>query len=881
MENAGIAEIGNNYDTQYGFHDPENYKFKSRPGLTRELVAEISAFKDEPTWMRDFRLKAYDIFMAKPMPTWGNCDLINQIRFDDIHYYVRPTDRQEQNWDDVPADIRKTFDRLGIPEAERKFLAGVTAQYECLTGDTLVMANPSAVPIQEVEPGMHVYSWDETTRRIVKQRVLGVAKKGKRPVFALNVGGRKIRCTANHPLFALNYQKAPDRQRGRFSTGWRYLSELAVGDYVAVVKQLPDTGKPYTLPKVSLECSFVGRNHLGSFTVRTDRMYHRNQSALRLPAETTTALLWLLGLYIGDGFLHRSRRGQQKNILAFAIPQQEVEMRARLKAFLDEVFGYVIDYGRDTDRARIHSIPIVRFFAAIGLEANAHTKRLPQWIFSLPHAQKLAFIAGYIDSDGYLRSDATNCDAVITSVNEPLLKQVQLLAITCGLHAAGPYPFSSRQEWKGKITQRTGYRLLCTGDLQPLVPYSVKVAKGYVPRRYSHDFGSAHGSPIDTHTTDEMGFSRIRSIEPDGEEEVYDIEVEGVHNFVAQGIIVHNSEVVYHSIQKELEAQGVIFLSMDDGLKQHPDLVKKYFATVIPAADNKFAALNSAAWSGGSFIYVPKNTHVGIPLQAYFRINTKNMGQFERTLIICDEGSSVHYIEGCTAPTYSSDSLHSAVVELIALPGAKLRYTTIQNWSKNVYNLVTKRAVAYRDATVQWVDGNLGSKLTMKFPAVYLMEPGAHGEVLSIAFAGDGQHQDAGAKMIHVAPHTSSIVTSKSISKGTGRTSYRGLVKVQSGATGVKCNVVCDALLLDAAARSDTYPTMEIDESNVQIGHEASVSKVGEEQLYYLQSRGLSQAAATLMIVNGFIEPFVKELPLEYAVELNRLIALEMEGSVG
>ncbi|MCI0531360.1 MAG: Fe-S cluster assembly protein SufB, partial [candidate division Zixibacteria bacterium] len=326
---------------------------------------------------------------------------------------------------------------------------------------------------------------------------------------------------------------------------------------------------------------------------------------------------------------------------------------------------------------------------------------------------------------------------------------------------------------------------------------------------------------------------------------------------------------------------GVIFLDMDSGLREYPEIVKKYFATVIPAGDNKFSALNSAVWSGGSFIYVPPGVDVKIPLQAYFRINAENMGQFERTLIIADEGSSVHYIEGCTAPVYSTDSLHSAVVELIALKGANLRYTTIQNWSKNVYNLVTKRGIAHEDATIRWVDGNLGSKLTMKYPSVFMVGKGAYGEVLSIAFAGKGQHQDAGAKMVHVAPDTSSTIVSKSISKDSGRTSYRGLVKVYKGATGVKSNVRCDALLMDEESRSDTYPTMEIDEENVNVGHEATVSKVGEEQLFYLTSRGISEQEATLMIVNGFIEPFTKELPLEYAVELNRLIQLEMEGSVG
>jgi Fe-S cluster assembly protein SufB len=356
---------------------------------------------------------------------------------------------------------------------------------------------------------------------------------------------------------------------------------------------------------------------------------------------------------------------------------------------------------------------------------------------------------------------------------------------------------------------------------------------------------------------------------------------EAERKFLAGVSAQYESEVVYHSLHKELEGKGVIFTDTDTALREHPELFKEYFGTVIPPADNKFAALNSAVWSGGSFIYVPKGVRVDIPLQAYFRINAENMGQFERTLIICDEGSFVHYIEGCTAPIYTTDSLHSAVVEIIVKKGARCRYTTIQNWSTNVYNLVTKRAMAYADATMEWVDGNLGSQITMKYPSVYLMEPGAKGDVLSVAFAGKGQHQDAGGKMVHVAPNTTSTITSKSISKGGGRTSYRGLVKVYPGAKNVKSFVKCDALLLDEESISDTYPYIEVDENQVTIGHEATVSKVSDEQLFYLMSRGIPLAEAETMIVNGFIEPFTKELPLEYAVELNRLIQLEMEGSVG
>jgi Fe-S cluster assembly protein SufB len=468
-QEAGLKDIGSDYLEKFGFHDPENYLYKAPKGLNREIVAAISEYKDEPEWMRDFRLKAYEHFEQRPTPTWGGN--LGQIDFDDIHYFVRASEKASRSWDEVPEDIKKTFDRLGIPEAERKFLAGVGAQYE--------------------------------------------------------------------------------------------------------------------------------------------------------------------------------------------------------------------------------------------------------------------------------------------------------------------------------------------------------------------------------------------------------------------------SEVVYHQVREDLEQQGVIFLDMDSGLREHEDIVREHWATVIPPNDNKLAALNSAVWSGGSFVYVPKGVKVEMPLQAYFRINTENMGQFERTLIIAEEGSDVHYIEGCTAPVYSTDSLHSAVVEIIAKPGARVRYTTVQNWSQNVYNLVTKRAVAHADATMEWVDCNLGSKLTMKYPSIYLLGEKAHGEILSIAFAGAGQHQDAGGKIIHAAPKTTSSIFSKSISKDGGRATYRGLLEVAKGATETRSKVVCDALLLDPESRSDTYPTIRIDESDASVGHEASVSKVGEDQLFYLQAHGLDEEEASKMIVNGFIEPIAKELPMEYSVEMNRLIELQMEGSIG
>ncbi len=356
---------------------------------------------------------------------------------------------------------------------------------------------------------------------------------------------------------------------------------------------------------------------------------------------------------------------------------------------------------------------------------------------------------------------------------------------------------------------------------------------------------------------------------------------EAERKFLAGVKAQFESEVVYGSLQEDLAKKGVIFTDTDTAVREHSDMLREYFGKIIPPTDNKFAALNSAVWSGGSFIYVPKGVSIEFPLQAYFRINAESMGQFERTLIIVDEGAHVHYVEGCTAPMYSTESLHSAVVEIVVKKHGRCRYTTIQNWANNIYNLVTKRAMAYEGALMEWIDGNLGSQLTMKYPAVYMMEPGARGEILSIAFASAGQHQDAGAKLVHAAPHTSGRIVSKSISKNGGRASYRGLVKVEPGARKSRSSVVCDALILDDKSRSDTYPYIEIEEQDVSIGHEASVSKIGEEQLFYLMSRGLTEAEASTMIVGGFIEPLVKELPMEYAVEMNKLIQLQMEGSVG
>jgi Fe-S cluster assembly protein SufB len=1027
-ETFDLSELGT---YKYGFAMPERYVYKARKGLSREIVEEISWLKGEPDWMREFRLRALEIFLAKPMPTWG-ADL-SGINFDDIYYYIKPTDKKSRSWDEVPEEIRRTFELLGIPEAERKFLAGVGAQYECLSGEVRVYTARGPIPIRDVQPGDIVFSYEEESGRLIPARVRATAFKGEREVFEVRVGTRTIRATANHPFLVLEHERASNRQRGRYRLTWKYLYELKPGDLVAVARRLP---------------------------------------------------------------------------VEFAVPEIEGALRPEFRQIAP---------------------------ALAGVKAR--------------------------NGDPYRRA------------------------------------------------------------VHPAIPAS-------------HDVRAR-----DNNSNEFIGFAWIDAIIPAGVEPVYDIEVEGPHNFVAEGLIVHNSEVVYHNLQEHLRKLGVIFVDTDTAVREYPDLVREYFGTVVPPDDNKFAALNSAVWSGGSFIYVPPGVHVDLPLQAYFRINAQNVGQFERTLIIAEEGAFVHYVEGClpageqvstgerwvnieairpgdfvvtetgrkakvravmvrpyrgdlieiqpisryntfrltpehpvlvvrredvrvrrrprngwrpevdtrrllqtqpvyvpagelqegdflvfpkikpegdpppftpeqlrllgyylaegsayvhktlnqpvvafsfgehevqaieevkrlihqvtgkkpqvvrvpgkhavtvsvysrelmefclehagkgaankqlseaimalppeqvaplleayfagdgnrsprrsgelrriatasetlarqiqellarqgiyasiqvrkggpdsirgrriqrrdqfiltwthgrrmgevrdagdyflvpikairrvpyegfvfnldvedpnsylvrgfavhncTAPIYTTDSLHSAVVEIIVKPGARVRYTTIQNWSTNVYNLVTKRAVVYRDAVMEWVDCNLGSKVTMKYPSVYLMEPGARGEILSIAFAGRGQHQDAGGKAIHAAPHTRSRIISKSISKDGGRTSYRGLVRVYPGAEGSTVSVNCDALILDEISRSDTYPYMEIEEDNVTIGHEATVSKISDEQLFYLMSRGIPQEEAAAMIVTGFVEPLVKELPMEYAVEMNRLIRLQMSGSVG
>ena len=846
-ENEKVRALKGDY--KYGWHDATSYDEAPEKGLHHGVIDMMSDRKGEPDWMRKIRHKALDIFYRKPMPSWG-ADL-SGINFDDIYYYIKPMS-QVQSWDDMPEDIKATWDKLGIPEAEKKYLGGVSAQYECLVGSTSVWTTQGARPIKELQPGDEVFSLNEATRGIEIAKVLNAGASGEKEILAITARGQTIEASGNHPFLVLRDERKEGRVRARFTSKWVAADELREGDLVAIATDLPEFGEPFGLmPLEDQPASF--------------------------PSTTSDDLMWWLGMFIGDGYVHHRVEYLSIEIAVNKLDTDLIEEIARVS---HDLFG--LDFSLSSDGLRMTARGtgrLVDFLQLNGIGGTAHTKRLPDWVFGLPLSQRLAFIAGYVDADGYVRDHASNKDVSLTSANRQLLESVQELATLCGIRTSGPHEFDNRS--KQPEAPRRAYRLLFSGQFDRIPCRSLRRTQRINARAYAHTYRTAKGTTFKAHTSDMLGYLRIEKIERKGIEPVFDIEVEGHHNFVAEGFIVHNSEVVYHKTQEHLEAQGIIFTDMDTALREHPEIVKQYFGTIIPSADNKFAALNTAVWSGGSFIYVPKGVKVDIPLQAYFRINQENMGQFERTLIIVDEGARVHYVEGCSAPVYSSDSLHSAVVEIVVKKDGHARYTTIQNWSNNVYNLVTKRAAAYQGAVMEWVDGNLGSKVTMKYPAVYLLGDHARGEVMSIAYAGAGQHQDAGGKIVHAAPNTSSAITSKSISKDGGRGGYRGLIRIEEGAKHAKSHVICDALILDDFSRSDTYPYIEIEEESSAVSHEATVSKVSDEQLFYLMSRGLDETQAMQMIVRGFIEPVTRELPMEYAVELQRLVELQMEGSVG
>ncbi|HUY21298.1 MAG TPA: Fe-S cluster assembly protein SufB [Acidimicrobiales bacterium] len=835
-----------------GWSDAEDYVFKPKKGLSEEIVREMSGMKGEPDWMRDFRLKALKRFFARPMAQWFAVNMPD-LDFDNIYYYVKPTEGQVKDWDALPESIKTTYEKLGIPEAERKYLAGVTAQYECLRGSTRVWTTAGMRPIKELVPGDEVFSLDEASKDMVAARVVGQRCSGDKEVFEITARGRTIGASSNHPFLVLRDERRPGAKKARFRPTWVPVEDLVVGDLVAIATDVPEFGRPAAL-------------------LPPDR-----PEASRFPVVTTDDLCWWAGVYLGDGYLKRGTHP----VVEIAVDRTDEVLVEEIRRVTRELFGIELALSPDGSRLRGRgTAALAEFVERNGLGGTSHTKRLPDWCFGLPRSQRLALIAGLLDADGYVRDNATSKDAMFCSANRDMLSQLKELLALCGIGSSRVIDVRNRHPFdRDRILQ--AYHLRLSGRFDQMPARSARRRDRLGRRQYVHTYRTAKGTVLRAHTSEMLGFVEVESIESVGVEPVFDIEVSGHHNFVAEGFVVHNSEVVFHRNRADLEAQGVLFCDMDTAVRDYPDLVRRWFGSIIPPNDNKFAALNSAVWSGGSFIYVPPGVQIDMPLQAYFRINAENMGQFERTLIIADEGSQVHYVEGCSAPVYSTDSLHSAVVELVALPGSRITYTTIQNWSNNVYNLVTKRARAEAEARVEWIDGNIGSRLTMKYPSVYLMGPKASGEVLSVAYAGAGQHQDAGAKMIHAAPETTSTIVSKSISKDGGLSTYRGLVRVEEGAKHAKSFVRCDALILDEQSTSETKPYMEVEERDAQIGHEATVSKVGEDQLFYLMSRGLSESQAMSMIVNGFIEPVVRTLPMEYAVEWSRLIELQMEGAVG
>ncbi len=623
-EKRELAGINADYKEKFGFHDPESgYAYKAPKGLSREVVESISEYKDEPQWMRDFRLKALDHFYSRPTPTWGGN--LGQIDFDDIHYFVRASEKNSRDWSEVPEDIKNTFDRLGIPEAERKFLSGVGAQYECLAEETLVYTARGNVPIKDVGTGDVVFAFDESSERLRPAPVKATARKGRRQVYRVEVGNRTIRATANHPFLCLEYRQTEGQQRGRYRRRWKYLHDLREGDLVAVSKQLPDVGEP--------------RDLRDKLKVRGTNL---RDHPIRVPEQSNESLMWWLGLYIGDGFIHRG--AGRKRRVEVAIPATERELQATLVESTGSLFG--IEAKPSHDRVTVGATQLAELIEELGLGGKAHTKEVPGWVSRLPRRQRLAFIAGYVDADGYVRDHPKNKDVAITSGNRTMLEQVRQLALGCGLRCSRTTQFESRHPVDRRRAV-AGHRLFISGDVSHLPLQNPRRRERVGGHRFTHDCSTAKGTTFRGHVNEDFGYVRIDAIKPDGEAEVYDIEVDGPHNFVAEGLIVHNSEVVYHQVNEKLEAQGVIFTDMDTALREHEDLVREYWATIIPPNDNKLAALNSAVWSGGSFVYVPAGVKVKMPLQAYFRINTENMGQFERTLIVCEEGADVHYIEGC------------------------------------------------------------------------------------------------------------------------------------------------------------------------------------------------------------------------------------------
>ncbi len=862
--------IGRNLYDQPNKHRP---KLTAKPGLNKEVVELISRTKKEPEWMLKKRLKALELFEQTKMPNWGPS--LKELDFNKIIYFIDPNAKESNDWQEVPEEIKQTFEKLGIPKAEREVLAGAGAQFDCLAEDSIIFCSNGYTKIKDVKKDQTVFSYDEKTNSIVPAKVQAVLPKGKQEVFEVKIAGRVIQATANHPFLAMIDDRKPGKLRSRFAKRWIKLQDLSVGDVIAIAKEMPNNKESISLPSPKIKEEVIGRTVNGKKYVINIK---NNYTKVKIPTSSSPDLLWFLGLFLGDGYI-KKEKGKDKARVNIAIPKSQKQLREELSNVCKTLFGYTLK-SKYEHYIAINSTIIARFIKKLGFGGKAHTKKIPSWVFRIPKEEKLAFLGGYLDSDGTVRTGDSK-DVIYTSVNYKILAEVKKLSLFCGLQTSKVTTFKSKHPTEKNRMMR-GHRLHVTGPTHLIDSrYNFK-KKRLVKKKKYRVFNSVEGTTFRSHVSSTVGFAKIESIELIGKRETYDLSIAKYKNFVAEGIVVHNSGMVYHNLQEQLKAQGVIFENMDVALQKYPDLVKKYFMTnCIPITDHKLIMLHAAVWSGGTFIYVPKNVKVDLPLQAYFRMNAQKGGQFEHTLIIVDEGAELHYIEGCSSPRYTQASLHAGCVEIHVMKNAKVRYSSIENWSKNVYNLNTKRALVHENAIMEWVNGNMGSVKTMLYPCSVLVGEGAKTDSLGIAFAGKNQNQDTGTKVIHAAPNTSSTIKSKSISKDGGISSYRGLVHINKNALNASSNIECDALILDDKSVSNTYPTMNVQNSQVDIAHEAKVGKIGDEQIFYLMSRGLTEEQAIQMIVSGFIAPIVRNLPLEYAVELNKLIELEMEGSVG
>ena len=852
------------------------YKYIAEPGLAEETVRKISKEKNEPEWMLQKRLKAFEIFKQLQMPEWGPS--LKELDLNKIVYYTLPDAKKNaKNWDEVPAEIKKTFEKLGIPEAEQKYLAGAGAQFECLSEDSLVYINPRGpVEIKNIKDGDYVFAFDEKSNEIKRARVIEIKEKGLNEVYEVVVDNKKIKTTLNHPFLTLSYYKKEGKIRGRYKREWKCLKDLKEGDLVAVAKKLPYEGKSYKLNQPVIKDKILSRNQ---FDIYYEIDITNSYNKVELPWETNNDLMWFFGAYVGDGYIKREK-GKDKKRVYFAIPDSQPQFRRELKKVVKKLFDYKIK-SNDKYWVSINSTIIADFIEANGFKGNALQKRVPSWIFGLPIEQRLAFLGGYVDSDGYPTDERKSNELIFKTPNRELINDLRNLLIYCEFHPSNIHLIKDKNPLN-KEEIIFSNQITITGDLKTIDSRYPPKTKRLRAKKIWRSFSTAHGTDFRKHTNKYLGFAKVDSIKSIGIEKVYDIEVEGYHNFISEGLIVHNSNVIYHKLREDLEKQGVIFLDFDEAVKKHPEMVKEYFMTkCVPATLHKFAALHGAVFSGGTFIYVPENVKVDLPLQAYFRMNAEKGGQFEHTLIIVDKNAEVSYIEGCSSPRYTTEALHAGCVEIFVKENGKAKYHSVENWSKNTYNLNTKRAIVEKNGTIEWINGNTGSHLTMLYPTSVLIGENAKSDFLGIAFAGEKQNQDTGSKVYHLAPNTRSTIKSKSISKNGGITTYRGLVNVKKGAVNSRSFVQCDALILDEKSVSNTIPYMEIKETKVDVGHEATVGKISPDKLFYLQSRGLSEEQAMKMIVAGFIEPIVKALPMEYAVELNRLIEMEMENAIG